>query len=97
MLGRPTLRSLDTERVLESRRGRRLHSGPGGAHRVDNRTDEAVRLLVVSTMIAPELNEYPQSGELWGLSFAPGGPRDADAREVLGRRADNPDYLDVET
>lgn len=48
-------------------------------------------------MIAPELNEYPDSGKLWGLSFAPGGPREADAPEILGRPEDNLDYLDGES
>lgn len=43
-----------------------------GAHRLDNCTSEMTRVLVVSTMIAPELNEYPDSGKLWGLAFAPG-------------------------
>jgi uncharacterized cupin superfamily protein len=94
--GRPTLRTLDGERPLEPGEVVACPAGREGAHRVDNRTDEPVRLLVVSTMIAPELNEYPDSGKLWGLGFAPGGERDADAPEILGRPEDNLDYLDGE-
>ncbi len=52
--------------------------------------------LVVSTMLAPELNEYPESGKLWGLSFAPGAERGRDEVEVLARPEDNLDYLEGE-
>ena len=28
--------------------------------------------MIVSTMIAPDINEFPDSGTLWARSFAPG-------------------------
>lgn len=46
--------------------------GRGGAHRVDHGTDEPVRLLFVSTMLSPEVNEYPDSGKVWARTYAPG-------------------------
>jgi uncharacterized cupin superfamily protein len=46
--------------------------GRAGAHRLDNRTDEPVRVLIVSTMVAPEVNEYPESGRVWVRGYAPG-------------------------
>jgi len=96
LAGRPTLRALDGERALQPGEVVACPAGRGGAHRIDNRTGEAVRLLVVSTMIAPELNEYPDSGKLWGLGFAPGGEYGPDAPEIVGRPEDNLDYFEGE-
>jgi len=97
LAGRPTLRTLDGEQVLEPGEVVACPAGRDGAHRVENRTGDAVRLLIVSTMIAPELNEYPESGKLWGLGFPPGGEHDPNAPEILGRPENNLDYLDGET
>jgi hypothetical protein len=30
------------------------------------------RVLIVSTMLAPEINEFPETGRLWARSYAPG-------------------------
>src|SRR5438270_7980974 len=57
--GRPTLRGIDGERQLESGEVVACPAGRTGAHRLDNRDAEVARVLVISTMIAPELNEYP--------------------------------------
>jgi len=95
--GRPTLRTLDGERVLEPGEVVACPAGRSGAHRVENPTDEAVRVLVVSTMISPELTEYPESGKLCGIGFAPGGERAANAPEIIGRPESNLDYFDGET
>lgn len=96
LAGRPTLRSLDGERVLAPGEVVACPTGRSGAHRIDNRSTEAARLLVVSTMIAPELSEYPESGKLWGLAFAPGSEHSPDAPELLGRPEGNLDYFDGE-
>ncbi len=48
-------------------------------------------------MISPELNEYPDSGKLWGLGFAPGGEHSTDAPEIVGRPEDNLDYFEGES
>jgi len=97
LAGRPTLRSLDDERVLDPGEVVACPAGRGGAHRIDNRTTQAVRLLVISTMISPELNEYPDSGKLWGLGFAPGGEHATDTPEIIGRPEDNLDYFEGES
>src|SRR2546421_2438456 len=65
LAGRPTLRTLDSERRLEPREVVACPAGRRGAHRLDNREEEPVRVLIVSTMLAPELNEDPDSGKLW--------------------------------
>lgn len=46
-----------------------LPAGSGGAHRIDNRSQRPARVLVVSTMLAPEINEYLDSGEIWARTF----------------------------
>jgi uncharacterized cupin superfamily protein len=94
--GRPTLRTLDGERALEPGEVVAFPAGRGGAHRVDNGTDEPVRLLFVSTMLSPEVNEYPDSGKVWARTYAPGaepGPEDA---FLMGRPEENLAYFDGE-
>jgi len=96
--GRPTLRTLDGERELAEGE---LVVGPvgrQGAHRIDNRSGEPVRLLVLSTMIAPEVNEYPDSGKVGARSWPPGAPQPDEAVDLLVRGDQEPsDYFDGET
>jgi uncharacterized cupin superfamily protein len=49
--------------------------GPAVAHQIVNSGDEEMRYLAVSTMIYPELVEYPDSGKIGGMSrqLAPDG------------------------
>jgi uncharacterized cupin superfamily protein len=72
--GSPTLREPDGERELRPGDAVLFPRGKEGAHQVSNRSDRPARVLVVSTMIAPEIGEYPDSGKL-GLfaGAAPGG------------------------
>lgn len=50
--------------------------GPTGAHQVINRSDEQARILMMSTMIEPEIAEYPDSGNVGVFAGgAPGTPR----------------------
>ncbi len=86
LAGRPTLRSLDDERVLEPGEVVACPAGRGGAHRIDNRTTEAVRLLLVSTMIAPELNEYPTAASSGDWA----SPRVASTAQTRRRSSDAP-------
>jgi uncharacterized cupin superfamily protein len=82
LAGRPTLRTIGSERELAEGEVVACPAGRRGAHRVDNRTDEPVRFMVVSTMNAPEVNEYPDSGKIWVRNYAPGNPA-PDGTEVL--------------
>jgi uncharacterized cupin superfamily protein len=70
--GRPTLRTLEEERELAPGEVVAHPAGREGAHRLDNATDEPVRLLIVSTMLAPEINEYPETGGFRLRDHAPG-------------------------
>ena len=98
LAGRPTLRTLNGERELAPGELVACPVGRQGAHRIDNRSDEPVRLLVVSTMIAPEVNEYPDSGKVWARSWPPGAPQPDEAVDLLVRGdQESADYLDGET
>lgn len=39
-------------------------TGPDGAHQLMNRSEEPARVLMLSTMIEPEIAEYPDSGKV---------------------------------
>lgn len=96
LAGRPTLRTLEGERELAPGEVVACPTGRRGAHRIDNRSDEPVRVLVISTMLSPEVNEYPDSGKVWARNFAPGGEQPADVLDVLARPDERLDYLDGE-
>ena len=96
LAGRPTLRTLEGERQMEPGEVVACPAGRRGGHRLENRTSETARVLVVSTMIAPELNEYPDSGKLWGRSSAPGAQPGPDDVELIARPEENLDYLEGE-
>ncbi len=51
--GSPTLRDPEGERVLQQGDCILFPSGPAGAHEIINRTDEAVRVLLVSSFAVP--------------------------------------------
>ena len=57
--GRPTLRSPDGEHELVEGDVVCFKRGPGGAHQVHNKTDAPARVLMLSTMVMPEIVEYP--------------------------------------
>ena len=81
--GRPSLRTLDADHLLEPGDVVACPAGPAGAHRLDNDAGETARVLIVSTMRAPEINEFPGTGEVWARSYAPGtdpGPDSVDLR-----------------
>jgi uncharacterized cupin superfamily protein len=89
--GRPVLRTLEGERELAPGEVVACPVGRAGAHRLDNRTDEPARVLILSTKIRPDAVEYPDSGKI--------GVVGADPRELrLILRADAiADYYDGET
>lgn len=90
--GRPTVRTLDGERELEEGEVVAFPAGRAGAHRLDNRTDAAVRVLIVSTMRAPEINQMFEDGDFWLRDYAPG--RDPDGSELDARAGPAPDPPD---
>jgi uncharacterized cupin superfamily protein len=88
--GRPTLRTPEGERELVEGDVACFSRGRAGAHQVRNATEEPARILMLSTLIAPEILEYPDSGKLDTLS-AKG------ERILLTRDAEPAKYWDGES
>ena len=62
--GRPTLRTPEGEQDLKEGDVVAFPRGKAGAHQVSNRTDSPIRVLMLSSMLAPEIVEYPDSGKI---------------------------------
>jgi uncharacterized cupin superfamily protein len=80
--GAPMLRTLDGERALAAGDVVACPAGREGAHALRNDTDAPVRVLIVSTMVAPEINVFPDTGELWVRDYVPGTDAPAEAFDV---------------
>lgn len=87
--GRPTLRTPEGEDELNEGDVVAFPRGESGLHQVSNRTDAPIRVLMLSTLIMPEVVEYRDSGKL--------GARNAKGeRIVLARPGARLDYWDGE-
>jgi len=84
--GRPTLRDPDDEYELEPGDLVVFPEGEDGAHKVTNRTDEPVRIAMLSNTEEPSIGFYPDSGK---VGIWPDGK--------VFRLADEVDYFDGET
>ena len=62
--GRPTLRTPEGERELAEGDVACFLRGEAGAHQVINGTEEPVRVLMLSTLLSPDLIEYIDSGKI---------------------------------
>ncbi|MEA2418130.1 MAG: hypothetical protein QOE60_336 [Thermoleophilaceae bacterium] len=88
--GRPTLTAGDgATRELEPGDVVAFPAGREGAHRVDNHTDEPARVLILSTMKAPEINEMLEDGTFWVRDYVPGTFPDDAGLDVSGLRPDD--------
>jgi uncharacterized cupin superfamily protein len=94
--GRPHLRTEEGWRELAEGEVVSFPRGPRGAHQVSNRSDEPVRVLVISEMNAPDVVAQPDSGKLLAATRPPGGV--SAEGDVFGtwRRADEVDYWEGE-
>ncbi len=68
--------------------------GESGAHQVANRSETAARVLLLSTMVAPEINLYPDSAKLMAATRAPGAT--GEGFQEAYRRGDATDYWEGE-
>ena len=92
--GEATVRTPDGERTLARGAVAAFPTGPGGAHDVGNRTEEPLRVLMLSTISDPEICVYPDSekvGASGGFLRTDGG-----RARLLNREAANLDYFDGE-
>lgn len=87
--GQPTLRTPEGERQLDEGDVVCFPRGKAGAHQVRNGTDSPVRVLMLSTLIAPDVVEYLDSGKVGARSVA-GDPI------MFGRPGPTLDYWDGE-
>ena len=64
LTGRPTLRTPDGERELQPMDAVCFSEGPDGAHKVTNRTQETLRVAILSTKREPAIAVYPDSNKV---------------------------------
>ena len=92
--GRPSLRTPEGWRELEPGELVAFPTGDEGAHQIQNRTEDEARVLVISTMIAPEVTLYPDSDKLMAATRPPGGA--GEGLHESFRRDDAKDYWEGE-
>lgn len=88
--GRPILRTHEGERELVEGDVACFVRGGAGAHQIRNGTEEPVRVLMLSTRLAPEIIEYPDSDKVLA--------KDAKDDDIFTTRYGEPvDYWDGES
>lgn len=66
---------------------------PDCAHQIINDSDEPLTYLCISSMNAPDVTEYPDSGKFQVVTgSAPGGDKASRGFEHTGLRKDTVDY-----
>jgi uncharacterized cupin superfamily protein len=68
--GSPTLRTNEGEQVLKEGDVACFPRGKDGAHQLINRTDDSIRVLMLSTLVAPDIVEYLDTGKVGARSVA---------------------------
>jgi uncharacterized cupin superfamily protein len=63
--GTPTLRTPEGEQVLQEGDVVCFPRGKAGAHQIVNRTDATIRVLMLSSMVAPDIVEYLDTGKVF--------------------------------
>jgi uncharacterized cupin superfamily protein len=66
--GEPMLRTHEGEQVLKEGDVVCFPRGKDGAHQIRNETDSPIRALMLSTLIAPDIVEYLDSGKIGARS-----------------------------
>jgi uncharacterized cupin superfamily protein len=70
LLGEPTLRAHDGEQTLREGDVVAFPRGKKGAHQVINRTGTPIRVLMLSTLLKPDIVEYLDTGKVGARSVA---------------------------
>ena len=85
LAGAPTLYTTDGGRRLATGEVVACLRGHRGAHRLENQTDESARVLIVSTMLMPDIVEYPEDGRVFVMTEPPysDAPLDPEQGRIL--------------
>jgi uncharacterized cupin superfamily protein len=94
--GSPTLRTPDGERELRPGDVALFRRGEEGSHQVINRSEEPARFLMVSTMVHPDVGEYPDSGKVGAFGGAPPIVGEDAPLELFVRKDAGVDYYEGE-
>jgi len=89
LAGEPTLRTPEGEQVLKEGDAVCFPRGEKGAHQIINRTDSPIRVLMLSSMVAPDVVHYPDTEKV-SASSAEGEPI------MLARRGPTLEYWEGE-
>lgn len=66
-----------------------FRKGPSGAHQVTNASGASARILMISTMVEPEIAEYPDTGKIGVFAGrAPGAGGEVSLRKFLDGSAE---------
>jgi uncharacterized cupin superfamily protein len=87
--GEPTLRTPEGEQALKEGDVICFRRGKEGAHQIINSTDSPIRVLMLSSMIAPDIVEYLDTGKIGARSIA-------DERIIFARPGPDVGYWDDE-
>lgn len=85
LAGTPTLHTLEGSRELRPGEVVACLRGRRGAHRISNESDEVARVLIISTMLMPEVVEYPERDSVFVMTEPPytGAPLDESRGRLL--------------
>ena len=95
LAGTINVRTADGEFELAQGDAALFARGPLGAHQAVNRSADPARILVVSTMRAPDVVEYPDTGKLGVFAQPPGSGRPDELKRFVRGDATT-GYLDGE-
>jgi len=87
--GRPTLRTPEGEHALQEGDVVAFPRGKDGAHQISNPTDASIRILMLSSLVKPDIVEYLDSGKVGARSVT-------GERILLSRPGPMLDYWDGE-
>jgi len=68
--GEPTLRTPEGEQVLKEGDVVAFRRGKDGAHQIVNSSESPIRVLMLSTKLAPDIIEYLDTGKVYAESVA---------------------------
>jgi uncharacterized cupin superfamily protein len=71
LTGTPTLHMLSGSRELATGEAVVCRRGRSGAHRLENASSEPARVVIVSTMLMPDVVDYPERGHVFVMSEPP--------------------------